>query len=230
VPHTALGSNHNNLSAQTSITLTTTATVPAGDTIIVGTGAFNSPNRTMAITGGGLTWTNDKSAANGGDFAAIHSGPAPAGLASGTVLTCTFSAGCTGPVIAAASFPNFQSTPPDTSSSATPAAAAAWAATAINTTVTDTVVGLAWGDTPSTSSTPTAPWVEAFDTTDAGSGEELTLVYQESVASGSYAPAGTWGGSPAGQIIHAVAYKVSATAASPAPRTFNAIPFIGGGL
>jgi hypothetical protein len=145
VPHTALGSNHNNLSAQTSITLTTTATVPAGDTIIVGTGAFNSPNRTMAITGGGLTWTNDKSAANGGDFAAIHSGPAPAGLASGTVLTCTFSAGCTGPVIAAASFPNFQSTPPDTSSSATPAAAAAWAATAINTTVTDTVVGVGVG-------------------------------------------------------------------------------------
>jgi hypothetical protein len=52
VPHTALGSNHNNLSAQTTITLTTTATVPAGDTIIVGTGAFNTPNRTMAVTGG----------------------------------------------------------------------------------------------------------------------------------------------------------------------------------
>lgn len=215
MPHTALGSNHSGPAA-TSIVLTTSAAVPAGDTIIVVTGGFNSPVRTMTITGGGLTWTNDKAAANGSDFIAVHRGNAPSGLAISTALTCTFSGTAQGPFIAGASFPNIVSASPvDLSSSATPATGTAWAAASITTTVTDTVVGAAWGDGTATSSTPTSPWSEAFDVNDATSTETLTLVYRESVAAGAYAPAGTWAASTGGQTVIAIGYKVSAAAVAP---------------
>jgi hypothetical protein len=177
MPHTALGSNHSGASV-TTIVLTTSAAVPAGDTIVVVTGGFNSPVRTMTITGGSLTWTNDKAAANGSDFIAVHHANAPSGLASGTALTCTYSAQATGPFIAGASFPSILSASPvDLSSSATPATGTAWAAASITTTVTDTVLGAAWGDGTATSSTPTSPWSEALDVNDATSTETLTLVY-----------------------------------------------------
>lgn len=207
--HTALGNNHDNLSSQSSLTLTTTAAVPVGDKIILGTGGWGGAT-VMTVTGGGLTWTRDLAANNSNDQIAIHSAPCPAGLASGTVLTVSYSVAIGGPFIAAASFANLQSVAPDKTSSATPATGTAWAAASMATTVTDTVVGLAWSDGPSTSSTPTSPWVEAWDATDTGSTEQITLVYQESVAAGSYVPAGTWAVSAAGQVVIGVAYKASA--------------------
>jgi hypothetical protein len=217
MPHTALGTNHTNVAAAT-ITLTTTAAVLAGDTIIVGSGGFNSPVRVMTITGGSLTWTNDKAAANGSDFMAVHHAIAPSGLAINTVLTCTYALGnVQGPFIAAASFPNIVSASPVDLSSSSTGTTAAWTGPSITTTQTDTVMGLAWGDSPSTSSTPTSPWVEAWDATDSGSTEEMTLVYRESVAAGTYAPAGTWLSNPGGQVLISIAYKVSAGAAAVIP-------------
>lgn len=213
--HTALGTAHNNTTTAT-ITLTTTAAVPAGDTILVGCGGFKTGAPTVAVTGGSLTWTTDKAGANGSDQLAIARAIAPSGLPSGTVLTLTWSLAVAGPFIGAASFPNIISASPvDQSSSAAPATGTAWAAAAITTTVTDTVVGVSWADGTSSSSTPTSPWVEAFDATDATSLEEMTLVYQESVAAGSYAPAGAWLASEGGKIVLAVGYKVAAAAAAP---------------
>lgn len=214
MPHTALGSAHNNTTSAT-ITLTTTAAVPAGDTILVGCGGFKVGPPTATLSGGSLTWTTDKAGNNGSDVLALARANAPAGLASGTVLTLTWSLAVAGPFIAAASFPNIiTASPVDQSSTANPATGTAWAAASITTTVTDTVVGLSWADGTSSSSAPTAPWVEAFDATDTASLEEMTLVYQESVAAGSYAPAGAWGVSEGGKVVLAVGYKVSAGAAA----------------
>lgn len=88
--------------SDTEITFNTTATVPAGGLLVVEVAADNlgtgttTPSPTMTITGGGLTWTQrfdrgSGSAAGSGVVGSLHTAPAPAGLASGTTLTCTLS-------------------------------------------------------------------------------------------------------------------------------------------
>src|SRR3954462_5320649 len=87
--HPALGTGNN--SASTTCTLTTTAAVAVGGRVLVLVGWFINSVSTSTLSGGGLTWTKDVELRSGSLHIAIHSAPAPAGLASSTVLTATFS-------------------------------------------------------------------------------------------------------------------------------------------
>lgn len=80
-----------------SFTITTTGAVASGGRVFVETGFFGvATGTTITVSGGGLTWTTHTKIITGGAWGeAFASAPAPAGLASGTVLTVTFSASTT---------------------------------------------------------------------------------------------------------------------------------------
>jgi hypothetical protein len=89
----ALGSSGGGGSASTTLTVTTGATVPAGGRIFIVVGWYHA-TATAAASGGGLTWVSDGVRINtttANYHTAVLSADAPSGLASGTVLTVTFS-------------------------------------------------------------------------------------------------------------------------------------------
>lgn len=90
---TTIGTN--TTTAGSSGTLTTTAVVPSGALIVLGVGWGNTVARTLSsVTGGSLTWAIDHQQPFSGAIEwgyAVVSAQAPAGLASGTVLTATMS-------------------------------------------------------------------------------------------------------------------------------------------
>src|SRR3954467_3304674 len=78
-----------------TIPITTTAAVTAGNRIVAKFFYTSTFQTVSGVSGGGLTWTVDAVGNFGGGAAksnvVIASAPAPAGLASGTVITCTLS-------------------------------------------------------------------------------------------------------------------------------------------
>lgn len=83
-----------NATAAGSSALTTTASVPAGGKIWVWVGwaAATTLNTVADNSGSPLSWTIAATVANGNAKQALVWADAPAGLASGTVITATFSA------------------------------------------------------------------------------------------------------------------------------------------
>jgi|SRR3990167_4899606 len=80
--------------AATTIALTTSGAVPAASRIVIAAGGWDSLARTITgVSGGGLTWVEDADAQHAsGEVVGVYSADAPSGLASGTVITVTFSA------------------------------------------------------------------------------------------------------------------------------------------
>src|SRR5688572_11647589 len=72
-----------------SVQLTTSSAVPAGDHIVVA--FFSNFNRAISISGGGLTWQTDSFQRSDFNTLYIFSAYCPSGLASGTVLTFSWS-------------------------------------------------------------------------------------------------------------------------------------------
>lgn len=92
--------NANEKVSDTTHTVTTTATIPAGALLIARVGTDNSGTGTTTeapthtVSGGSLTWANKEargsgSASGSGVVGSMHTAPCPSGLASGTVLTIT---------------------------------------------------------------------------------------------------------------------------------------------
>lgn len=78
----------------TTIADTTTSSIAAGRKVFAAIGWFGNVTVT-GVSGGGLTWTVNASSPGAGVIhTAIASADAPAGLASSTVITATFSATC----------------------------------------------------------------------------------------------------------------------------------------
>jgi hypothetical protein len=97
----SLGATSDNVASATQ-TLTTTAAAVAGAKILLAAGAAGVAASSCA--GGGLTWTLQGSSTSGGYTTSIFSADAPAGLASGTVLTVTYPSSVTHGLISAGSF------------------------------------------------------------------------------------------------------------------------------
>ena len=130
----SLGTKTDNVGG-TTMTLTTAAAAAAHTRVFVFV-EWNHASRTLTgLAGGGLTWTVDTQAKEANNnHLAIASADAPAGLASGVVLTATFSGSVSHGLIAAASFTGIASTSPlDAASSATGAGVRAWTATVTTT-------------------------------------------------------------------------------------------------
>jgi hypothetical protein len=229
----SLGSNKSKVSS-TTIVLTTAASVAAGGFIVVGVGYFHA-SATVSLSGGGLTWATDKTGNNGSVRSSVFSAQAPAGLASGTAITATFSVAVNVQGIGGYSFSGIATSAPlDATASATPTAGTAWNCGGVATlNASDIVLGWAMGDAATaTTSTATGPFAELLDFAETtGGGETWTLVYQIVSSTGTYTPSGTWALSQTNVGLGVAYMDAASVPASPSMRpTFNAIPFIGGGL
>jgi hypothetical protein len=205
----SLGKKSENVGG-TTMTLTTAAAAVAHARVVLFVG-WNDASRTLlSVSGGGLTWTVDgqvKDANN--DHLGIASADAPAGLATGIVLTATFSASVTHGLISAASFTGIAAAAAvDAVASTTQAGVAAWSASVTTLNASDLVVGVSTIDA-NTTSTPTAPNLEIFDFGDVNYWGWMNGVYRIESAAGAKTVNGSWA-SAAGSTSNAtlaIAYK-----------------------
>ena len=82
--------------SQSTLPVTTTGAIASGSKIILSAG-WRTATTLSSVAGGGLTWTIDTQRVNGAatQHCALISADAPSGLASGTVITLTFSGNTT---------------------------------------------------------------------------------------------------------------------------------------
>lgn len=208
---TGLGTGNN--TASTTCSMSTTAAVASGGMICLVVGWFiNSASTSSVTTTGGLTWTKDAELRATSLHIAIHHAFAPSGLASGTTLTVTFTAGGDS-IMGAGSFLGIDTTGTVIASQTNNASTAGWSSGTVASTSGNALIGGSFIDSGSvSSSTPTSPGVELIDKNVAGQSETLTEVYKLSV-SGNDVIDGTWNAAAA-WIAAAVCYKASAGASA----------------
>ena len=127
-----------------AVTLTTSATVPSGALVVVCVGWGNDVARTLSsVDGGGLTWVIDHQQPFSGALEwgfAVVSAQAPAGLASSTVLSTTFSGTIFGSLIAGSYTTGLDTVAPVDVHDGAGGSSDPWDTTATTTTVADTLV------------------------------------------------------------------------------------------
>lgn len=195
--------------AGSTIVLTTSATVVAGALIVLTITCVN-PQTVSSVSGGGLTWTIDKQGTGGGSSqVAIVSAPAPAGLASGTVITVNLSASTAGGRSCfATSFTGVLPVSPvgTTNGPIATSASTAWATGSTTIAAGSLLIACSSDFTSLQTSTPTAPSIEAHD---AGSGGfSQTTCYRIEPAGGTVTIAGTFAAAASGTVC-AVEYKAA---------------------
>jgi hypothetical protein len=205
-----IGSGFGGTSDGPTVALTTTATVPAGGHIILAVKWYN--NVTASVSGGGLTWVVDEqknSAADSNIRIALISATAPSGLASGSTLTVTYSANAFARGVCGAYFTGVQTSSwEDAAGAGSNGTSNPWSGGAVSTATADTVVvGAAWIDFRTTTSTPLGSFSEAVDVNDAAQNNTMTMAYQIVSSTGSYTPSGNWASDGQQWVATAVAYK-----------------------
>jgi hypothetical protein len=214
----------------TTIPFTTTATVAVGGFIVVDVTWGSKTIALSSVSGGGLTWTIDKQGAS--SIAALVScakvsAQAPAGLASGTVITATYASTTVGRGISGSSYTGVAtSSPVDTTSGPTDYnLTTAWTSASTTIAAGSLLTAVAHGDVTNDTSTITSPSIEAQDFGVPG-GFCQTVGYRIEAAGGAFTVAGTWTGNESGTVV-AVAYLAAPVTSSGRPlQTFDAIPFM----
>lgn len=174
----------------------TSVTVAAGDFIVLFVGWFHAATSLSTVTGGGLTWTIDKQgqAANpAADGFAIVTAQAPAGLASGTTLTLTWSATPDACSVSGSEFAGVAtSSPVDATVGPVGVSPAtnAWSTGNVTITAGSLLVGGVFNESADNRQTSTAG-AELADFGSA-SGFSAAAGYRIEAAGGSYAISGTW--------------------------------------
>jgi hypothetical protein len=201
------------------MTLATNAAAVTGSRVFVFV-VWNDAARTLtSVTGGALTWTIDvQSSDDNNDHVAIASADAPLGLASGTVLTATFSGSVTHGLIAGASFTGVAASAfLDGTGSRIQSAVTAWNASVTTTVPGDLVLGYSVIDA-NTTSTAATPNTEIHDFGDASYYGWSTSAYRLGAPSGSNVMNGAWASASGavGTVTVAAAYK-PAGGGSPTP-------------
>jgi hypothetical protein len=189
-----LGTNKANAGSSTIIT--TSAAAASGSIIILSTGRFNaSTTVTLSATSSpALTWTVAKDSGAATRRAYIIYAVAASGLASGSTITVSASAGSTDIMAGASSFLGVDSVTPlsGTGSSGTNSATTAWSATATTFTTGAMLFGVGFCDGSGTSSTPAVGLTEAIDFNSAASPtESVTSAYKIAATTGDTI-SGTW--------------------------------------
>jgi hypothetical protein len=199
---------------QTDIALTTGAAVASGGFIVLGVGGNLWPSdiNISSVSGGGLTWTVDHHFHIGTqDGFAIISAQAPAGLASSTVVTISFSGG-TGvvayPICGGVSFTGVKTSSPvdGTPLSGGAGSGTSWSSGSYAITAGSVLVGGVYinsGDSHNATA-----GTECWDRNNGGGPSSAGIQRIESSA-GSYNLAGSWTGS-SGYGFAAVAYLAAA--------------------
>lgn len=181
-------------------TLTTGATVASKAWIFIALSLNRSSNLTVVATGfsgGGLTWTLEGDHGVGHGYAALFRAYAPTGLASGTVLTLTFSAAgydANGMVASSylGGFPDSALNGPIVMNDNNLGFVTPWTSGPITTTETECLIISAASGWDGVSSTPTAPSVEDNDNVDSVSRIPAIIERRIETNVGTYTNAGTW--------------------------------------
>ena len=208
-------------------TITTTSAVATDARIIVLIGRFSGTGTTVStVTAGAINLARDHSLLNVNLRIEMWSAAAPSGLASSSTITVTHSGACDC-IIGSASYLGIDTTGTVVATNAAAAATAAWASGSVAGNAGDALMGGAFVDSGSvSSSTPGGAAVERIDNNVPGQSE--TLVLQDILSiSGATDLTGTWNAA-ATHIAIGVAYKAAAGGAvgSGVMRTFNPIPFL----
>jgi Abnormal spindle-like microcephaly-assoc'd, ASPM-SPD-2-Hydin len=205
----SLGTKTENANGAT-MTLTTSGAAVAGARVFVFVSWTHSTRTLTSVTGGGLTWTVDRQQKATGNNArvAIASAAAPTGLASGVVLTATFSGPVTHGLIAAASFTGVATTAPVDATGSATGTGTAWSGSVTTTNANDLVLGFSTIDANATSA-PTAPNTEIHDFGNTSYYGWATSVYRIETTTGTKTVNGTWSSSSGstGSVTIVVAYK-----------------------
>lgn len=187
------------VASATTIVLTTTAAVAVGGFIVLFIGWENAGTVTVSVAGGGLTWAVDVQGKHDSQnpHSAIATAQAPAGLASSTAITATFSSTSTGRAIAGSSFTGIATASALDAATAPVAGGGGTTWTTPNVTTTnadDLLVGMqhasnAAGPTSAIDSPATElhDFSSDFDLTTTG--------YRIVTSTGTYAISGTWSAS-----------------------------------
>ena len=172
-------------------TLTTTGAVPAGGTVVVGVAWFNA-STTYTVSGGGLTWTMPAAKTDGSSRNVAQAfAPAPAGLASGTVLTITVASGSF-TNSAAACYANGADTL-DVNGTGGIGSTQAWSGSITTLDPNTIVFGFAYNDgLAAGTSTPGSGYTEWCDFVNGADVNVFSGVYQIVSSAGAYTPGGTW--------------------------------------
>jgi hypothetical protein len=225
----SLGGTAFTTGTSTTAAHTTTAAAAAGSRIIVCVGDFSPTVTVSSVSGGGLTWVKDAqdSTTTSGHSArgAVFSADAPAGLASGTTITATYSATTDARWICAQSFTGLATGASGYLTGTPPAATVAFGGTtftlpSITPADADALIfGMisldsVTADVVSWTSTGANEIQTIFNgTTTEGASTGYRIV--SSIA--AYALAGTFSVAPGEQGYNSVAYKAAASTASAAP-------------
>lgn len=200
-----------------TIAITTNVTVASNGLIVIAAASDNPATLLSSVSGGGLTWTVDKSAAStvSLDVVGLASAPAVAGLASGTTITATFDLAGTSKMIGGLSLVGADLTASrvDGTPNANDTSGTSWTTLSYTIAAGSVLVAGAEYDL-NRSATATSPSIKAWEVLEATGGNALAQAYRIEPSAGSYVVAGTWvsGLAGSGQENIAVAYKAAAAA------------------
>jgi hypothetical protein len=210
---TPLGGTVNDTAA-TTLVHTTTAAVASSGFIVLGVTCAAASSLT-SVTGGGLTWTIDKTNNTTGALDSyIVSAQAPSGLATSTALTANYSASTAARGIGGASFTGVAtSTPVDTTlGPKQQAAVTAWVTDAVTIQAGSVLINFNATDGGALSSV-TSPSVEDVDVNAGAAAFGIWLGHRIEPSAGAYTIGGTYATAIDVTLLQ-VAYK---TGAPPSP-------------
>lgn len=192
----------------TTIAVNTTGVIASGDFLVACVG-FATGETLSSIAGGSLTWSIDKNGIDGGSFAgcAICSAQCPAGLASGTTITATFTGTCSTRSLGMSVFSGVKTSSPVDGTPIgilTMASVQPWSTGNYAIAAGSVIVGISLDVATSTTNTPTAG-SELWDTNDASGPNSVCAQYRIEPSAGSYPVSGSWGSANDSRVA-AVAY------------------------
>lgn len=208
-------------------TLTTTTPAAAGALVVLTGGTFNTSSSVASVSAGGLTWTVQKQghAANpAGVNPFIAWALAPAGLASSTVITPTFSGTIDVSTLSAHSFLGVDTTTPvgvTSGPTGVSPAATGWTTASMSITAGSLIFAVSWEETTSVSNTPSAGSTELVEVI-SGLGYGHVAEYRIEPSAGSYTVAGAWSGAVQSTTV-AVEFLAAAGAPPAAGRPLHTL-------
>lgn len=211
---TSLGSG-GTVSSAGSVAFTSGAAIPSGALAIVLVGWYGS-TITTTLSGGGLVWgTADKTQQGASDTnykCAIYSAQAPAGAASASAFTGTFSAAASNPMIAGFYCTGLASSSQvdATGGQNTTGTSTAWSSGNITNVTADALIVAGCTVDGAQTSTAGGGSTELFDFANAGAGTRMTVVYRVVAAISTYALSGTLSANNSlERVAPVVAYKAT---------------------
>jgi hypothetical protein len=193
--HASIAAAAGSAATSTTIALTTNVTIASGNWIEVGVFSFGSSTVTgVADTGPGLTWTNVAQFANGSTRAAKFRAYAAAGMASGTVITATYSATTQYRGMGGTSFAGGASNSAIEATTNASGSTAAWSASPTAARAGDLVTVVGNLNNVSGSDTPDGNSTEGFDFNVAATPATYTLVHRNAPSGAATTAGGTWSG------------------------------------